>query len=91
MKPIKLEIEGINSFTDKQELDFEAVGRNNLFCISGKTGAGKTTIFDCLMLALYGKSGKGNLADVVNLSRDRAFVALEFESGGDIYLSLIPI
>ena len=85
MKPIKLEIEGINSFTDRQELDFETVGRNNLFCISGKTGAGKTTIFDCLILALYGKSGKGNLADVVNLTRDRAFVALEFESGVDIY------
>ena len=85
MKPIKLEIEGINSFTDKQELDFETVGRNNLFCISGKTGAGKTTIFDCLMLALYGRSGKGNLPDVVNISRNRAFVALEFESDGDIY------
>lgn len=85
MKPIKLEIEGVNSFTDKQELDFETVGRSNLFCISGKTGAGKTTIFDCLMLALYGRASKGNLPDVVNLSRNRAFVALEFESGGDIY------
>ena len=41
MKPIKLSIEGVNSFIEEQTLDFEAVGRSNLFCISGKTGAGK--------------------------------------------------
>ena len=85
MKPIKLVIEGINSFTDAQTLDFEAVGRNNLFCICGKTGAGKSTIFDSLMLALYGKCGKGNLADVVNLSRMKARVVLDFEAGADQY------
>ncbi|MCM1367586.1 MAG: SMC family ATPase [Roseburia sp.] len=85
MKPIRLAIEGINSFTDRQELDFEAVGRNNLFCICGKTGAGKTTIFDCIMFALYGRSGKGNLADIVNLSRMSARVELDFSVGGDMY------
>ncbi len=85
MKPIRLTIEGINSFTDAQTLDFETVGRSSLFCICGKTGAGKTTIFDSIMFALYGKSGKGNLADTVNLSRDRARVVLEFEAGGDRY------
>ncbi|MDE7464423.1 MAG: SMC family ATPase, partial [Clostridiales bacterium] len=85
MKPLKLIIEGINSFTDAQELDFEAVGRSNLFCICGKTGAGKTTIFDSIMLALYGKSGKGNLADTVNLSRKSGTVVFEFEAGGDKY------
>ncbi|MCH5165418.1 MAG: SMC family ATPase [Clostridiales bacterium] len=85
MKPVKLIIEGINSFDAPQTLDFEAVGRNNLFCISGKTGAGKTTIFDSLMLALYGKSGKGNLADVVNLSRTQAKVTLDFTEGGEMY------
>ncbi len=85
MKPVKLIIEGINSFTDAQTLDFEAVGRNNLFCISGKTGAGKTTIFDSIMFALYGRSGKGNLADVVNLSRMSARVVFDFTVGGDMY------
>ena len=85
MKPIKLTIEGINSFIEPQTLDFEAVGRSNLFCISGKTGAGKTTIFDSIMLALYGKSTKGNLADVVNLSLMSARVELEFAENGEIY------
>lgn len=85
MKPIKLTIEGVNSFNEAQTLDFEAVGRNNLFCISGKTGAGKTTIFDSIMLALYGKSGKGDLADVVNLSRMTARVTFDFAANGDFY------
>ena len=86
MKPIKLSIEGVNSFIEEQTLDFEAAGRSNLFCISGKTGAGKSTIFDSIMLALYGKSPKGDLADVVNLSVNTARVKLEFEEKGEIYV-----
>lgn len=85
MKPVKLAIEGINSFTDRQELDFDAVGRSNLFCICGKTGAGKTTIFDSIMFALYGTSNRGTLADMVNLSLNRACVRFEFMSGADRY------
>ncbi|MDE6029376.1 MAG: SMC family ATPase [Clostridiales bacterium] len=86
MKPIKLTIEGINSFIEEQTLDFEAAGRSNLFCISGKTGAGKTTIFDCIMLALYGKSPKGFLGDVINLSLNSARVVLEFAENGERYI-----
>ena len=86
MKPIKLIIEGINSFDERQELDFERVGRSSLFCICGKTGAGKSTIFDSIMLALYGKSRKLNLADMVNLSRKTAFVSFEFVERGDTYI-----
>ncbi|MDE5562097.1 MAG: SMC family ATPase [Clostridiales bacterium] len=86
MKPIRLTIEGINSFMEEQTLDFEAAGRSNLFCICGKTGAGKTTIFDCIMLALYGKSPKGNLGDVINLSRTSARVVLEFTEDGERYV-----
>lgn len=85
MRPIKLEIEGINSFDERQTLDFDKVGRSKLFCICGKTGAGKSTIFDCLMFAVYGKSNKGDLADIVNLSRTAAFVGLDFAEGGSVY------
>ena len=85
MKPIRLTIEGINSFIEEQTLDFEAAGRSNLFCICGKTGAGKTTIFDCIMLALYGRSPKGYLNDVINLSLNSARVVLEFSEDGERY------
>lgn len=85
MRPIKLDIEGINSFDERQTLDFDRVGRSKLFCICGKTGAGKSTIFDCLMFAVYGKSNKGDLADIVNLSRTSAFVGLDFSEGESVY------
>ena len=54
MKPIRLSIEGLNSFIQKQTIDFEDLGRDNLFCISGSTGSGKTTIVDAVIFALYG-------------------------------------
>ena len=67
MKPLKLEIEGINSFREKQIIDFKELARDNLFCISGKTGSGKTTVLDCLILGLYQKlpsySSRGKIED----------------------------
>ena len=61
MRPSRLTIEGINSFIEPQTVDFEAAGADNLFCISGSTGSGKTTIIDSIILALYPKHGeRGN-------------------------------
>lgn len=86
MRPIRLTIEGINSFTEPQTLDFERVGADNLFCVSGVTGSGKTTILDCMVLSLYPKHGKrGNLEDYINLRRSEGKIDFVFELGGEIY------
>ena len=55
MKPLRLEIEGINSFRERQTVDFEALSQCNLFCISGKKGSGKTNVLDCVILDWYEK------------------------------------
>ena len=39
----------------KEEIDFSKIDNNELFLISGKTGSGKTMIFDAMTYALLGK------------------------------------
>ena len=60
MKPIKLEIEGVNSFLERQTIDFKDVLKEGLFGIFGNTGSGKSTILDAITLALYSKTQKNN-------------------------------
>lgn len=52
MKPESLTILNIGPFLGKHLIDFSRVGE--IFLISGKTGAGKTTIFDAISYAFYG-------------------------------------
>ena len=49
MRPIKLTISAFGPYASKQVIDFEELKGRNIFVISGKTGAGKTTIFDAML------------------------------------------
>lgn len=55
MKPIRLNLENFGPFLN-EEIDFTKIQDNQLFLISGKTGSGKTMIFDGIVYALYGKA-----------------------------------
>lgn len=54
MKPVRLCISGWGPYKDLQVIDFTGMQERGLFLITGATGAGKTTIFDAMMYALYG-------------------------------------
>ena len=59
MQPKSLQMKNFGPFID-EKLDFNQLQAGGLFLISGKTGAGKTTIFDGMTFALFGETS-GNL------------------------------
>lgn len=79
MKPIKLTIDGLNSFETEQTLDFSKLS-GSVFGIFGKTGSGKSTILDAIALSLYGEVERSKQKiDFINTKCQRAVVSLEFE------------
>lgn len=60
MKPTKLIISAFGPYANEVEVDFSLLGDKGLFLITGNTGAGKTTIFDAICFALYGKASGSN-------------------------------
>lgn len=56
MKPLKLMMQAFGPYAEKEIIDFTKLGNRKMFVISGKTGAGKTTIFDGISFAIYGKA-----------------------------------
>ena len=59
MRPIKLTMEAFGSYGKKTVIDFD-VPEQNIFLITGDTGAGKSTIFDAIVFALYGEASSSN-------------------------------
>ena len=55
MKPVKLEMYGFMTYKNKTFIDFTKIYDSKIFIISGDTGSGKTSIFDAISFALFGK------------------------------------
>ena len=79
MKPVYLEFNGINSFSDKAEIDFRTLLSGGVFGIFGDTGSGKSTILDCIHLALYGQIERSSGSECINHRLDSAYVVFDFE------------
>src|SRR5262249_44151516 len=86
MRPIRLEVEGFTCYRERQPaLEFSEL---SLFAIAGPTGAGKSSIFDTILYALYGqvpRLGKQGITEVISHGRDSMSVCLDFEVQGVRY------
>jgi len=91
MRPLKLTMCAFGSYASQQEVDFAKLGQSGLYLITGETGAGKTTIFDAISFALYGRASGTSRDEYAMLRSDfaeekaRTFVELMFASGDNIY------
>lgn len=86
MIPIKLTLQGLFSYQEKQTIDFERLTEAHLFGIFGSVGSGKSSILDAITYALYGETERMNARDnrnynMMNLKSDELFIEFDFSVG----------
>ncbi|MBN3521751.1 SMC family ATPase [Algoriphagus lutimaris] len=85
MIPIKLEIQGLYSYKEKQTIEFDQLTAAGLFGIFGAVGSGKSSILEAILLALYGSterlSDRGEKNSMLNLQSETLLINFEFQSG----------
>jgi DNA repair protein SbcC/Rad50 len=84
VRPLRLEVEGFTSFKTKVTVDFSGL---DLFAITGPTGAGKSSLIDALVFALYGQVPRvgDDYKQLISHGAERLNVLLEFAVGGEAY------
>jgi len=90
VKLYSLSLRAIGPFAGEHHVDFEALGRSGLFLLEGPTGAGKSTIIDAIVFALYGQlagsgSSKQRLYSHHAAAGVEPFVDLIFEVESGLY------
>ena len=92
MKILTITLENLNSLRGKWKIDLtdRAYISDGIFAVTGRTGAGKTTIFDAVCLALYSQTprlGKieGNENEIMSKHTNECSASVKFEAGEKIY------
>ena len=90
MKPIKLKLRGFLTYKNEIQIDFRKLYEKKVFLVAGDTGSGKTSIFDAIQFALYGKVSRGidsqNLrSDFLRVDELYSYVKLSFEVRDKVY------
>ena len=91
MKILDLKLQAFGPFLNEQHIPFSLLNDKGMFLINGPTGTGKTSIFDAIVYALYGKGSGKDRDDGKSLRSDFAkedmetYVDLTFEANGQRY------
>ncbi|NLO02919.1 MAG: hypothetical protein GX126_11500 [Bacteroidales bacterium] len=87
MIPVKLTIQGLYSYQEKQTIDFTKLTAASLFGIFGTVGSGKSSILEAITFAVYGRTDRLNLSgdnryyNMMNLRSDELLIDFIFETG----------
>lgn len=87
MIPVKLTLQGLYSYQEKQTIDFTKLTSANLFGIFGAVGSGKSSVLEAITFAIYGKTDRLNLSgdnrnyNMMNLKSDELLIDFVFETG----------
>lgn len=92
MKIKKVEFCNINSLAGEWAIDFESpdFAKSGMFCISGPTGSGKTSILDAICIGLYGMTPRlkaivGDSNEAMTYGAKKCYAKVTFECGGTVY------
>lgn len=83
MIPVKLTIEGLYSYQERQTIDFSNLTDAGLFGIFGNVGSGKSSILEAIMYVLYGETERLNSKDkraynMMNLKSNLSYIEFDF-------------
>jgi len=86
MIPIRLIIQGLYSYQEKQTIDFTKLTSAHLFGIFGAVGSGKSSILEAITFAIYGETDRLNARDsrnynMMNLKSSDMLIEFDFETG----------
>ena len=88
MKPIRLELKEFGPYKN-EIIEWDKIINEPIFLITGKTGSGKSTLFDAITYALYNKTTGGkdiaSLRTKTALDKEKTQVNFDFELSGKKY------
>jgi exonuclease SbcC len=92
MRILKIHFKNLNSLIGEWSIDLThpAFTSDGIFAITGSTGAGKTTIFDAICLALYGRTPRLNKVtksenEIMSRQTGECFSEVTFETKAGTY------
>lgn len=93
MKILAITLKNLNSLRGEWNINLEdsVYTSSGIFAVTGPTGAGKTTIFDAVCLALYKRTPRlskvsANDNEIMSKHTDNCMAEVKFETNGKIYV-----
>ncbi|SIS37268.1 AAA family ATPase [Salimicrobium flavidum] len=90
MEIVELTLQAFGPYKQQQTISFEKLKQYPIFLITGPTGAGKTSIFDAICFALYGKASGSDrdqetLRSQLSTPEEKTFVTFTFRINNHTY------